>query len=131
MLNRSALVRLDHQLSTLTFLISELTEAQLRQEVISGKWTIHENMAHLGRYQEIFLERLSKMLQQGKPMLGRYRTEEDPLFVNWRNKDSAVLLKDLLACREDIIQRLNTLSEEDYAKGGIHPKVWRQLSGKR
>ena len=49
-----------------------------------GKWNIHDNIAHLARYQQLFMERINQILQQDHPAFGRYKAEEDPAFEDWR-----------------------------------------------
>src|SRR6201993_1513189 len=49
----------------------------------SGKWSACENLAHLGRYHEIFLERLERILTERNPAFERYRAEDDPGWEAW------------------------------------------------
>jgi len=43
----------------------------------SGEWAARENLAHLARYHEVFINRIRGILTEDAPHLGRYRAEED------------------------------------------------------
>ena len=64
---------------------SGLTEAQIRQRPPTGKWSIFENMARLGRYQAVFLDRIQRIIAEETPRFSRYAADDDPAFVDWRN----------------------------------------------
>jgi uncharacterized damage-inducible protein DinB len=44
----------------------------------SGKWSAHENLAHLARIHEVYLDRIRRILSEKRPLLNRYKAEEDP-----------------------------------------------------
>src|SRR6266849_2460087 len=48
-----------------------------------GKWSAHENLAHLARYHQVFLQRIDLMLAEQAPVFPRYRAEEDPDWASW------------------------------------------------
>jgi uncharacterized damage-inducible protein DinB len=89
---------------------------------IEGKWSALENLAHLARYQEIFLERLERILSQTNPSFPIYRAEQDPEWPAWQKLASKDVLAKLAASREKIVARLKSLSAEDYARTGVHPR---------
>ncbi len=82
-LSESTSARLATQLDPLLFLFGTANPDALRRRPPSGKWSAHENLAHLGRYHEVFLERLHRMLSEDRPQLGWYRAEDDPEAANW------------------------------------------------
>lgn len=112
-------------------------ENQLRdffREVLSGesgdfthravpdKWSVHENLAHLARYHEIFLERIDRMLKEDKPAFRSYRAEGDPDWGNWQKRSYADLVDALPKLREKLVAKLRSLSAQDFQRIGIHPR---------
>jgi uncharacterized damage-inducible protein DinB len=88
----------------------------------SGKWSANENLAHLGRYHEIFLERVERILKESNPVFERYRAEEDPEWEAWRSLAYKDLAARLAGLREKLMARLKSLSPEDWERTGTHPK---------
>ncbi|HKF22459.1 MAG TPA: DinB family protein [Candidatus Angelobacter sp.] len=96
---------------------------------IEGKWSALENLAHLARYQEIFLERVEKILKQENPAFSIYRAEEDPEWDAWRALAYKEVLARMTASREKIVARLKSLSANDYARTGVHPRFGEMTLG--
>jgi uncharacterized damage-inducible protein DinB len=89
---------------------------------IAGKWSALENLAHLARYQEIFLERVEKILSQRAPAFPLYRAEQDPAWEACRSLGYKEVLAKMTASREKILAKLKSLPAEDYERTGIHPR---------
>jgi hypothetical protein len=94
----------------------------LSRRTIEGKWSALENLAHLGRYHEVFLERLERMLREPNPSFPRYRAEDDPMWETWRTLPPAKVLARLSSLRTKLLDRLRSLRKEDFEKTGVHPK---------
>ena len=88
----------------------------------SGKWSAHENLAHLGRYHEIFLERLQRILEGSNPVFERYRAEDDPGWEAWRALGYKDLAGRLAGLRDQLMARLKSLAAEDWERTGTHSK---------
>jgi hypothetical protein len=88
-----------------------------------GKWSALENLAHLARYQEIFLERMDKILKQDKPAFSIYRAEQDPEWETWKGLGYKEVLAKLTSSREKLVARLKSLPADDYARAGVHPRL--------
>lgn len=82
-----------------------------------------KHLAHLGRYQEIFLMRLGVMINEEAPNLERYRAENDPIFHEWCQLEVDTIRKKSLNYRSTIIRFINELSAEQLHRIGIHPKL--------
>lgn len=80
-IDESQLIRLRTQLASIDFLFAGASPQRIDRRPASGTWSARENLAHLGRYQEVFLERLNLILTESSPQFARYRAEEDP---GWR-----------------------------------------------
>lgn len=85
------------------------------------KWSILENLAHLARYQEVFLQRLLLILSEEKPEVGRYKAEDDPGFTAWQALEQGQLMKRLERDRLDLIEFFENLSAAEWERQGIHP----------
>ncbi|GAB3330550.1 hypothetical protein GCM10027299_35390 [Larkinella ripae] len=120
-MNPSLLARLEHQADALQRLLKGLTENQIRQQPLPGKWSVFETIAHLGRYQEVFLDRMAVLRQQEKPGFGRYVAEEDAGFSEWTTRSYEDLLRDFRSGRNAILQVVRTLPADQLQRVGFHP----------
>ncbi len=112
--------RLATQLDAIPALLGELEPALLTRRTSTDKWSAHENLAHLGRYQEMFIERIARILVEDRPQLARYRAEEDPHTPAWMALPTVEVLKRLRAGRERMISLVGGLSDRQLAREGIH-----------
>jgi|SRR5581483_1553577 len=122
--NASHLQRCETQLQD--FLAEALRGVQpdsLSAAMIPGKWSAHQNLAHLARYHEIFLERINRILAEEAPVFPRYRAEEDPEWPSWSGLPPQQVLVRLSSMRTKLMARLRSLSEEDFQRTGVHPKL--------
>jgi uncharacterized damage-inducible protein DinB len=95
---------------------------KILEQAVPGKWSANENLAHLGRYHEIFLERIERILTEENPAFSRYRAEDDPQWEAWRTLAYKEVAEKLSSLREMLVARLKTLSAADYKRTGTHPK---------
>lgn len=101
-------------------LLSALDEKAFHHK-IDGKWSILENIAHLGRYQEIFFERIELMLNRDCPSFPRYIAENDINFSKWHDANLKTIVKDLKTDRDTIVSLVLMLSSSDFERLGEHP----------
>ncbi|HET9839900.1 MAG TPA: DinB family protein [Candidatus Angelobacter sp.] len=94
----------------------------LSRRVNPDKWSARENLAHLARYHQVFLERIDRILAEPKPVFGRYRAEDDPEWQKWQEMPAPQVLANLSSLRTRLVTRLRSLSEEEFARAGTHPK---------
>lgn len=114
--------RLATQLDMLSLLVRGRTAEQLARRPAPDKWSTHENLAHLARYQHVFLEeRLPRIFDQDRPTLSRYRAEDDPGWPRWHAMSLADTLADLTACRQTLLDRVDACSGDELARVGVHP----------
>lgn len=95
---------------------------KILQPPATGKWSANEHLAHLARYQQVFLERVDRILKEKSPVFPRYRAEEDPEWERWRQFAYKEVVAELAAGRERLIARLKALSDADCERTGIHSK---------
>jgi uncharacterized damage-inducible protein DinB len=94
----------------------------LSASVVPGKWSAHDQLAHLARYHQIFLQRIDRILAEQAPKFPRYRAEDDPEWPAWKGLPTAQLLVRIYSMRAKLMARLRSLSEEDFERTGVHPK---------
>lgn len=117
----SLLTRLADQPPALDHLLSGLLEDQIRQRPDPARWSIFENLAHLGRYQEVFLERMERITTEDRPTFGRYVADEDSGFAGWTQLSLPTLVERLRGERAALNAFLSILREEHLTRIGLHP----------
>ena len=118
--DESQLARLKTQLSSVDVLFAGASPERIDRRPASGKWSARENLAHIGRYHEIFLERVRSILAETSPQFARYRAEEDPGWQEWASKPFEEVRSQLTALRLKLIDTVAGLQASDYARVGIH-----------
>ncbi len=120
-LSRSASIRLETQLDALSLVLDRASPDAITRRPASGKWSAHENLAHLGRHHEVFIERVQRILAEDRPRLARYRAEEDPEWPKWAALPTDEVLRRLQALRGDLIEIVKDLSPVQLNRIGVHP----------
>lgn len=114
--------RLKNQHKIIASLIINLNNRQIQQQPISGKWSIHENIAHLAKYQPVFIDRLRKIIALDNPGFDAYKAENDDEFEIYCAFTTYELLKKISADREIIYQLFHHLPADKLQRTGMHPK---------
>ena len=107
---------LEEQRNSFASFIDQLTDEQLTYRYAPEKWSIQENLAHLGRYQEIFSERLERILTENEPEFGRYRAEDDADFENWTKKKTFEIMHKTKQARRKIADKLLSINKTQLAR---------------
>jgi hypothetical protein len=121
MLSQSTQLRLETQLEAVPLILAGATPEAIMARPASGKWSAHENLAHVARHHAVFLERLHRIVQEDGPQLGQYRAEGDPDWPEWSCLSTAEVLTRLKALRAEIIHLIKGLSEVEASRVGVHP----------
>lgn len=121
MLPQSSAVRLSTQLDALPLLLDDAGPEKMRRRSPSGKWSAHENLAHLARYHQVFMERLRRILSEDKPCFPRYRAEEDPEWAQYPPLATDEVVRRLRSLRGELIELVNRLSPAELRRVGVHP----------
>ena len=114
-------LRLQEQPDSLTLLLHGLTEEQIRSRPIPDKWSIYENVVHLGRYHEIFKERMKQVQREESPTFQQYKAENDQGFYDWMQKPFDEMMNDFREERHQLNNYLASLSIQQLHKTGRHP----------
>ncbi|MDF2381164.1 DinB family protein [Nostoc ellipsosporum NOK] len=112
--------RLQYQHKSLLDIIDGLSDDQVHREVVPGKWSIFQHIAHLSCYQHVMIDRIRKILDGDAPVLGAYVAEEDPCFEDICKKSTVDVMRELLGTRKSMAGELNGFAEYDLAKKGVH-----------
>lgn len=89
------------------------------------KWSIHDNITHLAKYQPVFLERMLSIVKKEEILFERYTADTDPEFYIWQKWDTNKLVETIKSDRKKIFNLITSLSEKDLNKIGIHKKFGR------
>lgn len=114
--------RLENQHEAIASIIASADEIKLKKEIRPGKWSIHENIVHLVKYQPVFIDRLHIILTQPEPIFEAYTADNDPEFAEWKKWDNERLMKNLQKDRQAILHLVTSLPEEKLGRVGIHKK---------
>jgi uncharacterized damage-inducible protein DinB len=120
-LSTSITTRLEYQHKTLIDLIDSLSDEQIRKQVITGKWSIFENIVHLSTYQHAFMQRIYRVKNEDNPGFERYTAEADPLFHDNCLKTTREVIQDLIQTRREIISGALVLKDPVLFRTGTHP----------
>lgn len=119
----SALVcRLKTQHQAIREIIKNIDEEKLRAQPAPGKWSIFDNIAHLGIYQPVFIARVHQILKGESPVFSVYRADDEPDFINAQQLPLSELLSKIDGNRRQILELLTNLSDEQLLLTGTHPK---------
>jgi len=122
MIYSSLTERLKNQHKTLASIIIKLNNRQLTHRANKGKWNIHENIAHLAKYQPVFIDRMRRIIAIDEPEFTAYRAEDDDEFEIYCAFTTYELLKKISSDREVIFHLITHLSPDKLERTGTHPK---------
>ena len=118
----SALDRLRTQHLSLSALIAGLSDERLARYPQPGKWSIKDQMAHLTKYQLVFIERMHTLLSIHEPVFEAYRAENDPEFPRWLSKGAHQLIEELNKDRIILTSLLTKMRDPELKRVGVHQK---------
>jgi hypothetical protein len=113
--------RLAHQLDSLELVVDGISSATLKARPKSGKWSGHENLAHLLQHHRATISRVHCILAEDRPQLPSYKAENDPDWPRVSAAETADILKQLKSCRAELRELVEGLSCEQLARTGFHP----------
>ena len=122
-MNENLKLTFSHQHLQLIEMTTGLSPQFIMKRHRPSKWSIHEHIAHLVRYQQLFEERSLLILSPSTPNFQRYNAENDPLFSSGVKESTPHLLTAYQAHRSMLINFVGALPPEDLLKLGIHPKL--------
>jgi uncharacterized damage-inducible protein DinB len=122
-LNPHTLSRLLNQLDSLPEVLGAATPEDLCRRPASGKWSAHENLAHLLCHHEIMLERIRRIVSEDAPRMERYSAEDDAEWPYYAALPTNVVLEQLRSQRQRIIAIVQELSPDQMGRVGVHSRM--------
>jgi uncharacterized damage-inducible protein DinB len=121
MLYPSLIERLKSQHKAISSIIANVDEQRMEFRQEPGKWSIHDNIAHLATYQPMFIERMHKILTTDNPQFNRYRADDEVEFLAWQSKPMPLLIEKIDGNRKILVQLITGLTDEQLQRKGLHP----------
>ena len=116
----TTIARLKCQLDCLPILLDGASSEALDRRPKPGKWSARENLAHLARYEEMFLDRIQRIRSEDRPALPRYRAEDDPRWPQWLAMPTEDILSRLHSLRVELVGAVERLSAAEFSRVGVH-----------
>jgi DinB superfamily len=122
-LSASSSARLAGQLDCLPTLLEGANAEALRRRTRSGKWSVHENLAHLARHHAVVLDRVHRIMAEDRPALPRYAAEDDAEWPAWAALPTDEVLARLRRQRAELTALVGGLSDAQLARTAVHPTL--------
>ncbi len=114
--------RLKTQLDCLPIILAGVSEDTLNRRPNPDKWSARENLAHLARYHEMFLQRIERIRKEQNPELARYAAENDPEWPRWMALPVNEVLARLRSLRAEMLALVEKLSPAELSRTAIHSR---------
>lgn len=119
-LSDQAISRFSSQHKIIKQYIDHLPPEALHKRFNSGRWSIHDTIAYLCRYQYVFLNRINLLCNSVDPYFEMYQSHTDPEFQFTAARSTGALLHEIYRIREHMIQLFKKLPENYGCRLGIH-----------
>jgi hypothetical protein len=100
----------------------DLDDAALERRVDPGKWSLKELVCHIWRVQQLFEQRIDRMLESDVPTFASYAPEDDPdfepLVASYRAPQA---VQAFVVDRVRFATKLEQLSPVGWRRQGRHP----------
>ena len=117
--------RLKAQSQAIQQLTTGISDYKLNTPPAADKWSALDNIAHLARYQIIFIERMHRILNEDTPAFEGYNGNLDPGFTPYRTMLLSDLLSTIETDRTVLFDLVTNLNEAELNRIGIHPRYGR------
>ena len=97
------------------------TPAALKTRPKSGKWSAHENLAHLVAHHHATMARIRRILAEERPHLPSYSAEKDPEWPALAAESTEEVVSKLRTARQEMLVLTNDLLPEQTPRIGVHP----------
>lgn len=122
-MNPGTLWVLKNQLDCLAQLVASASPEELQQRPASGKWSAHQNLAHLLRHHEVMLGRIRRILAEDRPVLERYNAEQDVDWPGYSAMSTAEVVDRLRSRRAELLQLVEDLPPQQLNRVGLHTSM--------
>ncbi|MBZ5662560.1 MAG: DinB family protein [Acidobacteriia bacterium] len=101
-------------------LVKEVPAALVKRRPRPGKWSAHEHACHLATIHPVMNARLDLMLSSPKPHIISYFPSPEEEEGSSLKMDLDEELQRFVRDRKKLVERLNTLSANDWQRGAEH-----------
>ena len=101
--------------------LTDLSESQMHVVPVSGEWSIHEVVIHLGDSETFGFERLRKTIAEEKPVLQVYDEDAWAKNLSYQRQERHYALALFSAQRRSTAALLRMLPPEAWQRTAIHP----------
>ena len=122
---QTVLASLERAPSLVREMVEEMAVELRKRRRQPEKWSLHEHACHLGVAQELFEQRLERMLAEDCPMLRPYLPHEDDDPNRLLAMDLDSTLRQFEAGRERLVERLHQLTGTAWQRRARHPEYAR------
>ncbi len=114
--------RLETQLQSLQQILSAINikRTELREE--PNRWNIHELVAHLVAYQQMYSDRVVQTLEEEVPFFLKYDADSDSDYAYYKTSDLEHLLSQLISDRQKLTKLIGALTDEQLNRIAMHKK---------
>lgn len=122
-LHEQTLTRLKSQHKIIKHYIDDLPPEGIYKRIDPSKWSIHENIAYLCRYQQVFIDRIRLITEEVNPYFAIYQPEDDPELRYTSAKTTGSLLHCLYRVRDELVVLLEDIDNATYSRTGTHARL--------
>lgn len=113
--------RLRRMPDRLARLVEDKSEADLRRAGSGGDWGAVEYLANLTDFDEVSLVRIDQVVAGGDPELEVFDTDIRAIEMDYHAQDPFETLERFRSNRQELVHRLENLSDEDWERPARHP----------
>lgn len=113
--------RLRRMPDRLARLVEGKSEADLRRAGAGGDWGAVEHLANLEDFDNVSLERIEQVLSGETPELEEFDTDLRAIEMDYHAQDPFETLERFREHRQQLVERLEGLSDEDWQRTALHP----------
>lgn len=112
--------KLETQLQSLQQILAAINNKRtlLREE--PNQWNIHEIVAHLVAYQQMYTDRVIQALEEEEPFFVKYDADSDSDYAYYKTSDLEHLLSQLISDRQKLTKLIGTLTDEQLNRIAMH-----------
>jgi len=120
---RAIVERLKSHPEEMRRLTNGLTDNQRKQRPAEGRWSLHELAMHLCDVQDVFIERVARMLTEDKPDISPYKPSVAQEEGSHLKENFDQRLKEFVLQRTTLVALLETFTDEQWQLEARHPEI--------
>jgi len=122
--NRKLIIRrLGEHAEEIESFTNGLTEGQLKERPAPGRWSLHEVAMHVVEVQDIFVERIARILVEDGPEIVPFEPDTARQEGLYLAEDLSRRMKEFYEQRKNLLGLAQTLTDEQWIREGNHPEV--------